>query len=61
MLFLRCLFIGYIHLCDFIHYKSLKRVDPDLDEKILTSGYHKYQLKGLNLRYIYFSQKHFSE
>ena len=27
----------------------------------LTSGYHNYPLKGLNLRYMYYSQKHFSE
>ena len=27
----------------------------------LTSGYHNYPLKGFNLRYMYFSQKQFSE
>ena len=45
---------------------NFKRKGFELDQsgysprqEILTSGYHNYQLKGLNLRYMYFSQKTF--
>ena len=41
--------------------KKRMGVVPAPDEKKLPSGYHNYPLKGLNLRYMYCIQKHFSE
>ena len=56
---------GQIHLSAWIlmsktwHWRLVSGSRPRWEK--LTSGYHYYPLKGLNLRYMYCSQNHFSE